>query len=346
VGGLIYRESFLSPGEAMSTQSFVSAHPLVRQLTGLKSRAYQRYRERRFPASVYNVLYYVRNREPAKHYHLAQAQLAPQGPIEEKVIRELKEDGISLVHVEDLLQAAALKQAQAWAERLVVTPANQERIKLVEGGARPQAKSGKYFLVRLLGDEPVLDFDDVVVGMSISSPILRIVSGYLGMFGRVAALELWYNIATTGPAVFSQRWHRDPEDKRLVKTFLYLRDVDETAGPFCFVRGTHNDGPLKHVRPSSARMYPEDGFVEKTFPPDLIRLCTGKAGTLIFADTTGFHKGGQPKKDPRLLFNAVYTTNASIPLVLNARQYRVTGSPSSPLDEVASYAIGHLASVK
>jgi len=329
----------------MSAQTIVSKLTVVRRITGLKSTAYQRYRERRFPESVYNFLYYVRNREPARHYCQAQAQMAVR-PLEEKVIRELREDGISLVDVDDLLQAHALQDAQAWAEKQVAARSNQERIKLIKGGARLEAKSGKYFLVRLLGDEPVVDFNDTVMALSISAPVLRIVSAYLGMFGRLAALDLWYNMPTAGPAAFSQRWHRDPEDKRLIKTFLYLRDVDETNGPFCFVRGSHNDGPLKDVRPSSARMYPEDGFVEKNFPSDLIRVCTGKAGTLIFCDTTGFHKGGQPQKDARLLFNGVYTTNAGIPLVLNARQYRVTGSPTSPLDEMASYAIGHLNSMR
>ena len=145
-----------------------------------------------------------------------------------------------------------------------------------------------------------------------------------------------------GPPVFSQRWHRDPEDKRMVKTFLYLRDVHETTGPFCFVHRSHNGGAFRHVRPRTVARYPEDGFVEKNFPPHLIRSCTGKAGTLIFCDTTGFHKGGQPTKDARLLFNGVYTTNASIPLILKERPYKVTGFPSSPLNDLARYAIGHL----
>jgi Phytanoyl-CoA dioxygenase (PhyH) len=329
----------------MSAQSLVRKLPVVRRISGLKSRAYQRYRERRFPPAVYDILYHVRNREPAKYYRQAQTQMVPR-PVEEKVIRELREEGISLVNLDDLLETPVFQQAQAWAEKLVTAPSNQERTRLIEGGARPEAKSGKYYLVRLLGDEPVVDFNDTVMGISLSAPVLRIVSGYLGMFGRLAALDLWYNIPTTGPAVMSQRWHRDPEDRRLVKTFLYLRDVDETTGPFCFVRGSHNDGPLKHIRPPTVGMYPEDGFVEKNFRPHLIRICTGKAGTLIFADTTGFHKGGRPTKDARLLFNGVYTTNASIPLVLKTRQYTVTGSPSSPLDDVASYAIGHLASMR
>lgn len=326
----------------MSAHSFVRASSVVRRVSGLKSKAYQRYRERRFPPLVYDFFYHVKNREPVKRYQQIQAQIALR-PMEEKIIQELRADGISLVHLDDLLETSFLQQAQVWAEKLVAGSSVQDRIALVEGGAQPEAKSGKYFLIRLLGDEPIVDFDDAVMAMSISDPVLRIVSGYLGMFGRLAALDLWYNVPTPGAAAFSQLWHRDPEDKRMIKTFLYLRDVDETNGPFCFVRGSHNDGPLRHIRPRTLRLYPEEGFVEKNFASHLTQICTGKAGTLIFCDTTGFHKGGRPTKDGQLLFNGVYTTNASIPLVLKARHFRVTGSPNSPLNDMARYAIGHLA---
>ncbi|HET8696159.1 MAG TPA: phytanoyl-CoA dioxygenase family protein [Gammaproteobacteria bacterium] len=333
----------------MSQPSFVLEFPLFRRILGridrLKAQAYQRYRERRFPAAVYDALYYVRNLEPVERYRQAQAKLAPQ-PIEAKVLQDLREHGLAVVDIADLLQVPTLEQIQAWAEQVIAAPSNQAKISFIEGGGRPDAMSGKFYLVRLLGDEPFMEFNNPMTRLSLSAEVLRIVAAYFGMFGRLAALGLWYNLPTGGPAMFSQRWHRDPEDKRLVKTFLYLRDVGETNGPFSYVLGSHNDGPLKHVRPESGRMYPEPEFVDKHFPPHLVRVCTGKAGTLIFADTTGFHRGGQPTSGARLLFNTVYTSNASIPLVLKRREFRMTGSPESPLDELASYAVGHLASTR
>ena len=38
--------------------------------------------------------------------------------------------------------------------------------------------------------------------------------------------------------VSSQRWHRDYNDERLVKVFIYLTDVDEDTGPLEYVPGS------------------------------------------------------------------------------------------------------------
>ena len=159
----------------MSVRSFVRKFPIVRQISRLKSKAYESYRDRRFPSPVYDVFYYVKNREPARQYRQVQAQFVPR-PVEDRVIRELREDGISLVHLDDLLEAPGFQHVQAWAEKLIAAPAIQERIRIVEGGARPEAKSGKYFLIRPLGDEPAVDFNDAVMGISISAPVLRIIA--------------------------------------------------------------------------------------------------------------------------------------------------------------------------
>jgi ectoine hydroxylase-related dioxygenase (phytanoyl-CoA dioxygenase family) len=334
-----------SEEKLMPTQSTLRELPLVRRVSGLKSETYRRFRERRLPAAIYEALFYVGNRVPTRQYRQFEAQFERR-PIEERVVRELREDGISLAKLDDLLPEPAFEQIRAWGEKLVAAPSNQERIKLIESGARPEARSGKYFLVRLLGDRPTLDFNDAGVRMSISAAMLRIISGYFGMFARLAELDVWYNMPTGGAPIMSQQWHRDPEDKRMIKAFLYLRDVDETTGPLSFVRGSHNSGSLKHVRPRNAGMYPPLGFVEENFPKEQIRVCTGEAGTIAFADTTGFHKGGQPSKHARLLFNCMYTTNAAIPLVLKSPMYSITGSPNYPLEEMASYAVGHLSSAK
>jgi hypothetical protein len=160
------------------------------------------------------------------------------------------------------------------------------------------------------------------------------------MFCRLAALDLWYNVATDGPDVFSQRWHRDPEDRALIKTFLYIRDVDETNGPFCYIPGTHNVGPFGQ---KIGRLnYPKDGVIERKFPLEKRRICIGKAGTLIFCNTTGFHKGGHPTAGARFLLNSVYTTNSSHPLARGVGQFFLNGSRNHFQTPAANYAVGLL----
>ena len=38
---------------------------------------------------------------------------------------------------------------------------------------------------------------------------------------------------------------------------------------------------------------------------------TGAKGTIIFADTRGFHKGGDARKGDRLMYTCMYTSPAS-----------------------------------
>lgn len=269
--------------------------------------------------------------------------MAPS-PVENTVIQELRNTGISVVHISDLLAPSIFAGLKGWAEALIESPTIREKISAVEQGARPKTKANKFYLVRPLGERPHVEIRDKVVEMSLSDPILRIVGGYFGMLGRLTALDLWYNVPTSGPDVVSQRWHRDPEDRTIVKTFLYLRDVDETNGPFCYIPRTHNGGPYKRIHRQAVGRgnYPKDGDVDRRFPPDLRRVCTGKAGTLIFCDTTGFHRGGHATGGPRVVLNAVYTTNAGTPLMSSVKQFSLAAPGAGLLGHAARYAIGHM----
>ncbi len=63
--------------------------------------------------------------------------------------------------------------------------------------------------------------------------------------------------------VASQRWHRDYNDKHLLKVFLYMSDVDEAAGPFEYVPGNMIGGAT-----GFADVFPWEIFGEDLYPPD------------------------------------------------------------------------------
>jgi hypothetical protein len=286
---------------------------------------------------IYDAWRRRKNAEARRLYEQEGARMAPTA-VEAAVIGDLQRDGIAMVQLSDLVTEPPFEQIREWAEALVSAPAMRERITSIESGAKPEAKGGKYYIVRPLGDCPAFDVQDTVLRAVLSDPILRVVSGYLGMFSRITALDLWYNVPTDGPETLSQRWHRDPEDRALVKTFLYLRDCDEASGPFCYVPGSHNAGPLQHK--VGGYNYPDDGAIDRQFSAQQRKVCTGKAGTLIFCDTTGFHKGGHATTGSRFLFNTVYTTNASEPIARRWTPHCTVTSSSSDLSAAARYAVG------
>lgn len=302
-----------------------------------------------FSWPIYDVWRYFLNREPKILYRIHKTHMSPNS-LEQQVINELAESGISVIHFNDLFPARQFKDLQESAEIWLQKPTNQSRIKEIQSGPRvinskkTFSTADKFYLVRLLGDKPVFDLKDTFLELSLSEQVLRIVCGYLRMFSRLVYVDLWYNVATDGPDAFSQRWHRDPDDRKQVKLFLYLRDVNEGNGPFCYIPGTHNVGRFKRIYPQTIYIsnYPPDGAVEKKFTENQRRVCTGTAGTLIFSDTTGFHKGGHPVTEGRLLFTAVYTTNAGTPLITRAKAYSIGELQSDFISRPAEYAISHL----
>ena len=79
--------------------------------------------------------------------------------------------------------------------------------------------------------------------------------------------------------------------------------------------------------------------LEKIFSKDQILRCVGKAGTFIFCDTKGLHKGGHATKNPRILFNAVYLTDGALPDEKKKVNYWVEKSIQSKLTAAGQYAL-------
>jgi len=287
---------------------------------------------------IYDVWRHFLNAESRRLYSRQRSAMTPR-PLESKVIDDLRQFGIATVALDDLLDEPKFRAIQSWGDRLLETQDVVARVAAIHAGKRPErVKANKYYIVRPLGDIPVFDLRDAVVQASLCDPILRIVTGYLGLFSRLVSMDVWYNLATGGPSQNSQRWHRDPDDRRIVKTFLYLHDVNDQQGPFSFIPGTHHPGPFEHK--ISQLNYPDDNAVEERFPKGSQKVCIGKAGTLIFCDTTGFHKGGQVFDGTRFVFNAVYESSASEALWHGIRHYYLTGARDDVKSMAARYAIG------
>lgn len=180
---------------------------------------------------LYDLRYHLWNVESKKLY-CGQRNNFPLNNVQRRIVRELREFGISIIHIDDLFSDMVFARLQRAAETLVQKSEVGKAGKVPYRGRGALSGSEKYYVVRPLGMRPVRSFENEFLSFSLSDEILRIVCSYFDMFCRLLDLELWCNIPTDGPDQFSQRWHRDPDDKKQVKTFLYLRDVDEGTGPF------------------------------------------------------------------------------------------------------------------
>jgi hypothetical protein len=135
------------------------------------------------------------------------------------------------------------------------------------------------------------------------------------MRAKLRYYNVWYTAASSVEARESQLWHFDREDNYILKVFLYLDDVDEGAGPFTYAPGTHRKGkhwgisPEFHLEGGVRRT--TDDQMKKVYPEEKWIRAVGKKGTIVFADTRGYHKGGEARTKDRLMFTCMYTSPAS-----------------------------------
>ena len=271
--------------------------------------------------SALEPIWRLKNWNPRRLYRRYAPELRPA---EAALALSLAADGVAVCHMDDLFPPEVfqglLEMARARWSAPEVASAVRERAAIAASGEKPKGVR-KFFLVDLwdgprdpLGGRVLLDPAHPFIRFSLADPILRIVAAYLGMLSK---FRFWHLEATipagrVGP-LGSQRWHRDPEDQKLVKVFLYLSDVDDSSGPFTYLAASHASGRWRHLFPlapprGSLPMPPdEDRFI----PKEGVREFAGRAGTIIFCDTTGLHRGGLARESPRLMYTSVYTSPAS-----------------------------------
>jgi ectoine hydroxylase-related dioxygenase (phytanoyl-CoA dioxygenase family) len=214
------------------------------------------------------------------------------------------EHGIALVHLDELF------------------PGKDVTSELIEEVQRQknEAKIGekKPFLQYILGENSVLDLKNPFIQLSLRHEILDIVNSYLGMCSKLIYFDLAVTklMHTRELPLGSQRWHRDRGIKRMVKVFIYLVDVDEENGPFTYVLQSHAGGRWRTLFPQKQfgrhGFYPPQGSVDQIVPKDDVKCCTGRAGTVIFCDTTGLHKGGFSISKQRVMFTSAYVAKGDV----------------------------------
>ncbi|MCZ7589025.1 MAG: phytanoyl-CoA dioxygenase family protein [Gaiella sp.] len=276
------------------------------------------------------------NRTSRERFDEAPPQL---DDLQRGILAEVREQGYALRSFQDLVP-----DESHWAELL----AERDRFvasteaDLAAGGEHVRVRPGKEFVVRLCSYGVELGPDDPWFRVASSRRLLDVANAYLEMWSKLEYVDVWYSVPQPGSAqrISSQRWHRDYNDKHLLKIFLYLVDVDENMGPFQYVAGSQPGGPYADAwawRPLGQN-YPTEEELESRIPAEAVRTFTGPAGSFLFCNTAGFHRGGFSTTKPRVLATATYSSPASL-ASLTVRSYTYTGALEE-LDPASRFALG------
>jgi hypothetical protein len=210
-----------------------------------------------------------------------------------------------------------------------------------EGGdSELRRRAGKEFVVRKYSRDVELGLDDPWLRLGTNPRLLDLANAYLGMWSKLEYVDVWYTPpAGVDERKASQRWHRDFNDRHLLKAFLYLVDVDEDTGPFEYVPRSAPGGELDRLwpwRPLGENYPPEEELAERIDGRAI--TFTAQKGTLIFCNTAGFHRGGFATAKPRVLATFTWDSAASLKALSN-RNYSFVPRNGAALTDAQRYAL-------
>ena len=267
------------------------------------------------------------------------------GLLQERLVWELKSTGVAICHFDDLFQDPEMwRRLSAYVSEFSVSNEVQSVVRKRQQDFEEKHDFGKvehYIITKYPQDrKPLISLDNPLLSLGLHRLILDVVNSYLGLWSKLIYFDMWHTLLLkTDTRILSQRWHRDPEDRRKIRTFLYFSEVDTEAGAMEYLAGSQFGGPYEHVfewKDPLGIPYPPDGEVERQIPESQHVILKGPPGTLIFCDTAGFHRGGTAKTKPRILATSAYVTPAS----LHGRRYEIDDSVcTAPWDSAARFAV-------
>lgn len=143
--------------------------------------------------------------------------------------------------------------------------------------------------------------------IALAADMWREAGMWLGAEPRVIDVSAWVSEAG-GEAALSQGWHRDMDDWRSCKQFIYLSDVGDEQGPHEFVPGSHREGFYEDrgLAPEqwfwgSGRVLPQ--AVVEEWPRMVVK---GAAGTRWAANTYCWHRGRPVTSWSRVILSVCY----------------------------------------
>jgi len=242
-------------------------------------------------------------RRYGKALHVHQPTLPQLSAMDAEIVAALEKDGIFFTTIEALglanghvVTSEARALAEGFAEEAHQLTANGEVFTIV-----PSERVFRYPSIYLLG---------------LQDRLLDIAENYIGLPPAYDGVTINYTVAD-GREVSTRKWHRDWEDRRMLKVAIYLHDVDEGAGPFQMIK--RHDTLQNDQDGFNYELADDATLVERLGPSyaDDIVSCCGNAGTVIFTDTARFFHRGKPAtgRDRMAIFYSYFAQNPRHPFL-------------------------------
>jgi len=190
----------------------------------------------------------------------------------DEVLADLRSEGVHVTSVERLFgpSAPACRAAIATAAAMIADRGTGARVRWHRSTASIDLDHEE-LLARLPG----------LFMLGLDAALLGIAEQYLGLPVAYHGAVLRHS-PVDGRQVGPRRWHRDAEDYHVLRTVIYLNDVDDDGGPFEYLP--------RRLAARAVRALAEDGMCSDDqlaahVSPEQWKRCTGPAGTVVIADS-------------------------------------------------------------
>jgi hypothetical protein len=240
-----------------------------------------------------------------------------------KLSKNLKEDGA--VVLENFVSKTQVEAMRSYiATKLCSDPHHPEKGKFSSSDLATKASLHAYYapedavgipyLWELANDPKILSAIEDRFGAKPTISMLGVWWKFYGFDTEANARELYETYSYS-----SGEFHRDVDDWSQIKLFIYLTDVDESAGPHDFIRSSHK----WFLPPKLRAIYLND----PDFPiADNLVTLTGEAGMAWLEDSYVLHRGAMPTKKNRSIVAVTYTFFPQPPTI-----FPQTFVPKAPL---------------
>ena len=221
------------------------------------------------------------------------SQLPTLPATDKALIEELDQQGLVRVSLDDLGVPdtdAIKKSALAWVDVLAArTPGSESGMSLTHAEIVDDLAIWRWGL-----SDRLLDLAERHIGLPVT---------YHGAFANRQLAD--------GLTVGTRQWHRDIEDRRMLKILVWLNDVDVAGGPFTYVPAPESDRIARELRYAGG--YVDDETMTRLSGPQGVRQATGPQWTAVVVDTARvFHRGQPPTGRERYAMTFTWTSRHPI----------------------------------
>lgn len=205
------------------------------------------------------------------------------------LVEELDQNGLALASLDqlDVPDTETIKQrALAWVDVLAArTPNGESGMDLTHAEIVDELAIWRWGL-----SDRLLDLAERHIGLPVT---------YHGAFANRQLAD--------GRTVGTRQWHRDIEDRRMLKILVWLNDVAADGGPFTYVPAQASDRMARELKYPGG--YLDDATLIRSSGPQAVRSATGPQWTAVVVDTARvFHRGMPPTGRDRYAMTFTWTS--------------------------------------